>query len=1212
MQTQNLRRRTIQAGVVIHVVTCAVALVLTHPRILLAAPQSNAADVYQRAFGVIAELTGEERGRLRDAEADPLASDSLKLLARCYPALDAAQEAMGIKQCQWPAAADKTDPPAKPAHLAPLQTLGLAARLRARYHVAVNDPLAAARDLALMLQLARHAEIDGQLLGLWGRIWLAETAINTAVQQFADLDGAALRLLQQRIDALPDPLPFKQLVQTTRQTSLERIITQLTDHPEQATKLLDAIGADALNRDDGAEYLMRQAGGELADVIKALRAAQPYFDQYEQLADMHASVFSSKESALIDQLETENYVTQVFLPDFGQVRRSTDRARARFELLEAAIAYRLRGKAGFNSKDDPFGRGPFELSIDNQPQERQGRTPGGKLLVLRSRLLWFANARSSGEPVTIALALPAEPTDPPQAGAPVVPETFIDTRLELGDYLYEAKQPHAAIRVFEKALKTAREIDPLYVQMIRDRITACHALAELAQRIELLTARLTETPDDNAAAAQLAELYVFAVDRPDQALIWADRTDDATFRRNLTLAVAEPGTLDADQYLQLAQWYAQRGINSAGANQSAVLKRIERYYRRLSRLAPERHLEWRQQIAAAYKRSHRRGGGGAPDADAVIDLHVRLSDDLLDAGQSNDALKMLTEARAVAKADGSAQSAPVEMRIAEVKKIIEREQRLKKLLVQMQTSPNDAQLLRRLVDLYVFELDRPAEAKAHADRIGDASLAEHIGLAAINSIDLTPEQALQLALWYARHGADRTQLNRIAMLIRAKLYYEQHLASPSTYGDARADAGKAMRSIDNALAKLGVGMKLGRRKVRKLRGHQDIHQRTPEIQKAIDKGVAWLYAKQDKTFHWDDPQQRATYNFGGYTALVTYALAMAEEDPRTNEDLRRAVDWVFSMRMKGIYSVCFRAHLWEIIPRNERYQEVVRRDAQLLYRIGRRDGGYRYWLKRADTSDTSTNLAAYLTLWLTEFSGVKTRQIQWQRITQKLIHDQYEDGGWAYTPGEQSKPTGGMTAAALTILLMGQDHLAEQQREEASATLNRGIDWLDKNFSPSQNPGAGRTNYYLAAVQHVGLLSGRRFFNYMDWYATAAEHLVMTQQHDGAWGDVAESAFGVIFLARGGIYMQTPDQPVLEPEPEPAPEPEPIVAEPEPEPEVVELAEPEAAKPAPAPRPAPALQPVDEPFDTKTGYLTELILCLVLIGVIAGIAAAVKYVRRGR
>ena len=58
---------------------------------------------------------------------------------------------------------------------------------------------------------------------------------------------------------------------------------------------------------------------------------------------------------------------------------------------------------------------------------------------------------------------------------------------------------------------------------------------------------------------------------------------------------------------------------------------------------------------------------------------------------------------------------------------------------------------------------------------------------------------------------------------------------------------------------------------------------------------------------------------------------------------------------------------------------------------------------------------------------------------------------------------------------------------EQNRNLQRGIDWLARNFQVSENAGGGQQwkFYYLYGLERAGRLAGIRYFGTHDWYRGA-------------------------------------------------------------------------------------------------------------------------------
>lgn len=551
-------------------------------------------------------------------------------------------------------------------------------------------------------------------------------------------------------------------------------------------------------------------------------------------------------------------------------------------------------------------------------------------------------------------------------------------------------------------------------------------------------------------------------------------------------------------------------------------------------LLPDRSIEWRFKIIHVQELRHKHGAKGALDSEQIIDLYMQIGNEFLAVDEPTEALQAYGRAAKVATKSKSPHRAAITRRLREARVLSTRRRALAQLKAAWAAVPEDRDLAAKLLNVYLYEIDRPAEALAYARVLGDPQLIVHVEWASKDLSKLSREQLIQLAHWYGNRGSDEQAPNRVAMYIRARMYYEQFLGVYATQDEVRNDAEAAMAQVTKDLFELGVGLKLSRRMVMKLRGDRGVAARDPVIQKAIDRGVAWLERQYAEGSYWDDPDfnpdqphQRGGdyYIYGGYTSLVIYAMLMADQDPRSNRNLRKAINWMFDMKSISSYMLCYRAHAWEVLPNPQVHKNRMHKDAQLIVRNQCPDGTFEYSVsRRAPAGDLSTTLSAFLALWLAESGGIRIPPTPWQRVTDFLVDTQKPEGGWSYRPDRESA-THGMTAAGLTILLMAMDHLEGDQLERARSSLRVGTEWLDGNFTVDPNR-ASYFFYYLATVQHVGLLANRRMFNDLDWYKAGAQKLIEIQHDDGSWASqdprsIWETAFAVVFLARGGMHFES-------------------------------------------------------------------------------------------
>ncbi len=588
--------------------------------------------------------------------------------------------------------------------------------------------------------------------------------------------------------------------------------------------------------------------------------------------------------------------------------------------------------------------------------------------------------------------------------------------------------------------------------------------------------------------------------------------------------------LDARQQPNLAPELKQRLIDKAyefgikhPSGHAAAAAAIDL----LEEAAPDKADEWDERRLRLAELAFDGAPKGEREPEVLLDLYLAYGRARLAQQQIDPALSYFQRAAAFAEQHTSKRKSDVDAAIKDARRLEQVVALIDQARASLQANPGDAAAGEALIKAIGLELDRPAEAVAATDAAIDSELFRMLALAAGKLADLPKDDALRLARWYRQRAALPIELGtgtKDTLLIRAKLYYSEYLFKHGTEDEPRLAAKFELRQVDDALSAAGVPPKVARKRVAKLagagRGHRD-----PKIDEAIDKAVAWLYTQMDPEAFWEKQTQHAhARNYAGHTAIAVYALLMAEEDPRTKPELAKAIRYLFGAQMQGTYAICFRMHAWELLPDRDRYRAIMAADANWL-RIAQTTEGFFDYTQAPKANpprrDLSVTLAGALGFWLAEdVAGLNIADASWEKLGAALIRSQQTDGGWSYKgdPGEVSY--GSMTCAGLTSLLVAREHLPEHMHKAADEAIIKGMEWLNYQFQPDRNPiRAGWTTYYLAAVQHVGLLTGTATFNEKDWYQTAAEHLVNSQNADGSWGNTFETAFAIAFLCRGGVNL---------------------------------------------------------------------------------------------
>lgn len=305
------------------------------------------------------------------------------------------------------------------------------------------------------------------------------------------------------------------------------------------------------------------------------------------------------------------------------------------------------------------------------------------------------------------------------------------------------------------------------------------------------------------------------------------------------------------------------------------------------------------------------------------------------------------------------------------------------------------------------------------------------------------------------------------------------------------------------------------------------------VEDAIRRGKAYLLEQIGESGKVEGEYPPENPRFGGRTIVTIYALLQTGVDPDKNDRLARAIDWAIDAELKGTYAVGFRAAAMSLL-KDPRTAPLLHRDAEWLIRAADRQGRYTYTPIRdegisGDYDNVNGHIAA-LGVWSAQGRGVDVPLAYWQRIQRHWLAEQQPDGGWGYRlregeHGPTAQTYGSVTAAGVATLhacldSLGRDHFITCQPVPHGEAIDRGMAWLERNFSARLNPKKGVEwyDYWLFGLQRVGTLTGRQLIGETDWYAAGAAELLRRQHGDGSWGygvRVDSTAFSIMFLSHG-------------------------------------------------------------------------------------------------
>ena len=320
---------------------------------------------------------------------------------------------------------------------------------------------------------------------------------------------------------------------------------------------------------------------------------------------------------------------------------------------------------------------------------------------------------------------------------------------------------------------------------------------------------------------------------------------------------------------------------------------------------------------------------------------------------------------------------------------------------------------------------------------------------------------------------------------------------------------------------------------------------TPQqVDDTIEKAKAFIYG-QMKGDNWEtaggrDPKGKvndvAGGQYGGLTALATYALLAAGESPQDPRILK-AIDFLLKADMIGTYAVGFRCQVWLNIPKNDTITAAIAKDAKLLL-AGRRTRGpekglYHYAPAPPSATDTDHSCSQYgvLGLWACSEVPELVPDSFWDDSDTVWRQDQGEDGSWAYMQrpgaldpkGNIVKGSPSMTAAGIATLFITQDFRFRGRGSTCSGNivdknLDLGLKWFTDFY---KSGGKGLSAYAFYGVERIGVASGYKYFGDTDWYQNGATSLVRNQLKDGSYKAegvcpiLPDTCFALLFLSRG-------------------------------------------------------------------------------------------------
>jgi len=325
------------------------------------------------------------------------------------------------------------------------------------------------------------------------------------------------------------------------------------------------------------------------------------------------------------------------------------------------------------------------------------------------------------------------------------------------------------------------------------------SMSHLGQRVRTAAAvvLICSAPAGAGEAGQVFEsLYGKQV---RSALATRDRADDAALAGKL-LEAAKGADVQPELVAVLCEKAHLLG-SRAPAGHEAALEAMEL----LAARAPARRAAARQKALALHQRRYNssRGADRLATGEALTAYLVRLADEAKVAGDYAGAVGFLRRGLAVAGSIRSAEAGAIRAGLKELAAEQRIATRIKTLEARLATKSDDMSARQQLIEVLLIERDDPAEAAKRVTAACGEELRTYVPLAAKPADNVEPAACLELGDWYRRLADKSAGGAKVAMLCRARGWYQAFLARHEARDLRRTKGELALKQVGELLAKLG-------------------------------------------------------------------------------------------------------------------------------------------------------------------------------------------------------------------------------------------------------------------------------------------------------------------------------------------------------------------------------------------------------------------------
>lgn len=280
-----------------------------------------------------------------------------------------------------------------------------------------------------------------------------------------------------------------------------------------------------------------------------------------------------------------------------------------------------------------------------------------------------------------------------------------------------------------------------------------------------------------------------------------DTRDDLALAERM-LDDIRSGKIDAQAAALLCGKGFDLAMKDPGGNETAVAMMQELLARKPDQKAPclEKIADVREKAFRLTPQAFRLEAG-----ETLIDSLIEAAEADVKAGQKAQAGQMLDRALSTGGAIGSLRLSGLREWRRRLQAEESNARRKARLQAQIKEFPADHAARADLVRLCLIEMDDSAEARKYLEDASQESWKTYLPLACAAPDSLAEAACLEVADWYRGLADNASAAGKLAMLVRAKGYYEQYLRMHTDADLGHSKAALALQKIDEPLAAMEEG-----------------------------------------------------------------------------------------------------------------------------------------------------------------------------------------------------------------------------------------------------------------------------------------------------------------------------------------------------------------------------------------------------------------------